>query len=170
MKEQKGIYIITDGNNFNKCKVGFHTGNIPKLIKRYITSLPNMNIIFYIQTKNNELENDIKSKFESNRILNINNNISEWYNIDYNKIIKFILENNKFEKINVESKIIQDSIKIKELKNEKRIIIQERIRKLGLFIDSIDEDDDRQKELQQELTNLNTKINEINLKIKIEKN
>lgn len=219
--ERHGIYIITDGTNNTKCKVGFHSGNLSSLEKRYITAIPNMYVRFFIQTKNNELENDIKSKFESNRILNINNNMSEWYNIDYNKIIKFILENNKFEKIiNEEPKIIQDIIEIQKIKNQKKIIedkkeikiklvnnLEKTIKKLSDQIykknvivssysssDLFDEDeedeyksksklkdikkleqlvnnrscfDDRCKKLKNEIINLNKKIDEIDLKIKI---
>lgn len=115
MNINKGIYIINDGQDTNKCKVGFHTGTLNLLRKRYITSLPNINLVFYLKVDNNNLEKDIKNEFEKFRILNDNDRLSEWYNIDSLQIINFII----LKKI--DKPVLTAQIEMKEVNTQTKI-------------------------------------------------
>lgn len=75
------IYLLRDGSNptSNRYKIGHHTGELKKLIDRYITPLPNIHPELFIEAKNAiEMEEDLKKILYNYRETNYNGNISEW--------------------------------------------------------------------------------------------
>jgi hypothetical protein len=85
------IYIITDPSHKekNEYKIGRHIGSRKDLEKRYITSIPQLEIVAFISCKNNKsLENHIKHHYNSYRILNINKNKSEFFTLDEDNLNK----------------------------------------------------------------------------------
>lgn len=84
------VYVISDPLNesVDRYKIGSHTGTINKLVSRYITSLPELKIYYFEKTP---LPLDIEAYFKRTsgpkRIININNNKSEWYIMPLQDII-----------------------------------------------------------------------------------
>ena len=77
-------------------KIGIHSGNPETLYYRYHTGHPDA-IIYYFNYLNFDaeiLETKLKSEFSHDRVLNRNNNKSEWievdYSIFYNQLLKMI--------------------------------------------------------------------------------
>ena len=91
--KRKAFYVITTIRKLKKnvFKIGVHTGDIYKLISRYITHIPNL-IIYYFQYLDdaNYVESKLKHKFYDERIYNFYGNKSEWINIKYDKLYKSI--------------------------------------------------------------------------------
>lgn len=102
-KENTYIYILIDCNNNNLCKVGIHTGSKKKLINKYITAIPNIEIKLFKMINNPKImEDEIKSCFEDYRVKNANGKLSEWYNINYKIIERYIQENSSIEELDEE--------------------------------------------------------------------
>lgn len=108
------LYIISapDYEIVGKFKVGIHSGEIAKLITRYITSHPDLSIKLFIMLpdgKAREIENKIKSQFAEHSVSNINGNSSEWFQIPLETLQNFIfsaLNNNTLGKTENSTKII----------------------------------------------------------------
>jgi hypothetical protein len=97
------IYVITTKiyKQQNIYKVGKHSGNKEKLIKRYITALPNIEIIYFQECPLYDIvETNIKVELEQYRIKNCNGGLSEWVQMPLHKLKnivdkQIILYNNK---------------------------------------------------------------------------
>ena len=134
------IYLLR-GNNDSKqqiYKIGIHSGSQAKLTTRYNTALPNHSIYkFYTfsdQKLVRQIENDIKELYKSNRILNSNENLSEWFNLNDNEldaINTFILSNNPIN--NLYNNYSFSSIELKQMLDRKEI-------KFPIYQRPIDED------------------------------
>lgn len=107
-RQNKAIYVLERGLNSSKIyKIGSHTGSKEKLIKRYITSCPDLNILFFREiNRAREIERDFKRKYLKYRIPNINGNNSEWFLMKLDDIVSII------------SKMIDEKELEKELENE----------------------------------------------------
>jgi hypothetical protein len=76
------IYAFCRIADPGQCKVGSHTGDVEKLKKRYITSIPDIKIIHFIPHPDHKrIENDFKRSYDDKRVININGNKSEWFRI-----------------------------------------------------------------------------------------
>ena len=118
------IYIIQVDNRY---KIGIHTGDKAKLTSRYITSLPQLQIIeFYVfddQKLVKCIENEIKELYILSRVKNSNNNLSEWFTLTKSELnnIKNIIEINnpintpfnQYTMTNIELKKMKDDHIIK---------------------------------------------------------
>jgi hypothetical protein len=85
------IYVLTDLDRepLNKYKIGSHKGHISKLRSRYITSMPNLTICYFMETNNaKNVENEFKSSHIQERIYNDQQNLSEWVIMPLNEIFK----------------------------------------------------------------------------------
>lgn len=90
------LYILTDPahEKNNEYKVGIHSGDIAKLIRRYITYVPEMIVKTFIslpEGKAGEIEDKIKDQFSENRIVNTNGNVSEYYRIPLQTLYNFLM-------------------------------------------------------------------------------
>lgn len=74
------LYIIRLNAIF---KVGIHGGTISELKKRYITAIPEFDLISFIRTESKQLaiktEREIQTKYDKLRVVNANGNKSEWF-------------------------------------------------------------------------------------------
>ena len=106
----ESIYVIStrERADKNKYKPGKYTGTINQLESQYETCLTNPIIYYYVQVNNSwEIEDIIKQKLDSFRIIKKNGRKSEWVKLDFyeimrniNKIIKNYSDNsNKLEQI-----------------------------------------------------------------------
>ena len=69
-------------------KVGFHTGDIKKLRKRYITSHPQHKIHYFIEMPfAKQVEKQFKKEYFPCRVTNNGENASEWFRMPLNEII-----------------------------------------------------------------------------------
>jgi len=90
------LYVLTDPDKFisSSYKIGIHTGDIISLRKRYITSLPNVRILFFREMSNSRvLETKIKKKFFEKRQTNCNGHTSEWFVCELFDILSYITDN-----------------------------------------------------------------------------
>ena len=80
------LYIIHKGDISDLYKIGSHTGNVKRLISRYITAIPLLKLYVYHHFCNRKdlliAESFMKSKYINTRQRNINGNLSEWYELD----------------------------------------------------------------------------------------
>jgi len=74
-------------------KVGIHTGDDEKLTSRYITSIPNLKILYIIKIDSaKDIEYEFKELFKSMRLHNKRGNLSEWIpEIPADLILKFLI-------------------------------------------------------------------------------
>jgi hypothetical protein len=78
------LYVLSDAyrKSLNIFKVGVHSGSISALKSRYITSMPDLEIIHTIAFDTRELayaaEAIFKEEHKGQRIVNANGNLSEW--------------------------------------------------------------------------------------------
>lgn len=90
---RKAFYVISTKKKSkrNVFKIGMHTGDIYGLLSRYVTYFPNP-IIYYFQYLDNAcyVESKLKRKFYNERIDNLFGNKSEWVNVKYNRLYKYI--------------------------------------------------------------------------------
>lgn len=89
------LYVLTtkDDQLKNKYKVGIHTGTPSDLSGRYITALPDVEIVLFMRVPNaKDLEDKLKTELSSYRIPNINDNASEWYQILLEELFKRVFE------------------------------------------------------------------------------
>lgn len=88
------IYILStpDYIKINRFKIGKHTGYKEKLIDRYKTALPDVNIIYFKETIHTmEVEKIIKMIFYKHRVkMGLNDTKSEWIIFDIKKLIEII--------------------------------------------------------------------------------
>lgn len=90
------LYILTSPphENVSRFKVGVHTGKIEMLLKRYRTSIPDMNILFFMTmdgSKAKEIEDKIKIEFADKRIIGGAGNKSEFYGMQIEDLYSFII-------------------------------------------------------------------------------
>ena len=84
------IYVLTDPDKkaLGKYKVGIHKGDYKSLISRYVTYLPNVQVLLFMSDdKCRNIETQIKKDLASFREENINGNDSEWYQCDLATIL-----------------------------------------------------------------------------------
>ena len=84
------VYVLSEPSNGNpnRYKIGSHTGELNKLISRYITSLPDLVVHYFIELNNaKEIERIFKTNFENKRINNRNGNKCEWVIMSIDEII-----------------------------------------------------------------------------------
>lgn len=92
------IYIITCPayRSFNQYKVGHHTGNVSGLIKRYITSIPELDFVLLLNTEHSiKLEKAVQKEYKEYRVNNCNGNKSELFTVDevtLKGLISYIME------------------------------------------------------------------------------
>ena len=88
------IYVLSDSSNpTDKYKVGFHDGDYHGIVTRYITAIPELNIHYIIKaSKAFEIESMFKKLYKAKRILNIRGNLSEWYMMSLDNILKYLLQ------------------------------------------------------------------------------
>jgi len=89
----EAIYVIStlEKAKLNEYKIGRHKGSPKKLLSRYSTPLINPIIYFFIpiiDSKN--IESKIKKNLDEHRIVNDNNNKTEWVNLELFNIINHI--------------------------------------------------------------------------------
>lgn len=88
------IYVITDPERklADKYKIGYHTGSKKKLDKRYITSMPNMEVMLFLEVSDAKiLESKLLKVFQEYRVKNKNGKYSEWIKLEYEIIEGTIL-------------------------------------------------------------------------------
>lgn len=74
-------------------KVGIHSGTVTRLISRYITSLPNLDVKLFVllsDEKSKRIEKEVKAHFLPKRVSNINGNNSEWFQVPLEELCSFI--------------------------------------------------------------------------------
>lgn len=88
------IYVISCPMFQNQIyKVGSHDSTLKRLISRYITSFPYLNVHYFIHIKDaHDVESIFKEKYRSYRIANMNNRLSEWVTMPLEDIINGLLE------------------------------------------------------------------------------
>lgn len=81
------IYVISEPESVETkgCKVGFHEGTWDALRKRYITPLPH-HIIHLFLPANEATELRLKKEFESYRLVNNGENLSEWVQLPLHQV------------------------------------------------------------------------------------
>jgi hypothetical protein len=94
--EVTSLYILSDPihEKVGQFKVGVHSGNTSKLLKRYRTAIPEVNIKLFVSMapgKAKEIEDKIKIKFSPNRVVGSGGNKSEYYQISLKILYEFIL-------------------------------------------------------------------------------
>nr|QBK84697.1 MAG: T5orf172 domain protein [Pithovirus LCDPAC01] len=88
------VYIITSAakRKDGLYKVGIHTGDLPKLIKRYTTPLPDLEIIlFYPILHARNVEGEILRTLHDKRRKTMNGRLSEWVNIPLIDLIRVVI-------------------------------------------------------------------------------
>lgn len=108
------LYIITSPlhEKAGQYKVGIHTGDSKKLISRYRTAIPGIEIKMFILLatgKAKEVEDKIKIKFATGRIINSGGNDSEFYQVPLKALYGFI------------SSLLEDAAPLPPEEDEKKI-------------------------------------------------
>jgi hypothetical protein len=89
------LYIISSPlhEKAGQFKVGIHTGDIKKLVSRYRTAIPGIDVKLFVSVmdgKAREIEDKVKANFSSNRITGSGGNESEFYQISLKALYTFI--------------------------------------------------------------------------------
>lgn len=117
---QSHIYIISDNihSQYNHYKVGFHTGSLKKLITRYSTDFPELNVYLF---RDGELwhETSILSILKPYRITkNFSGVASEWINRPLDDILQVVIDVFRFNiKIDTKCRPLDDIINISDINN-----------------------------------------------------
>src|SRR5579872_5536857 len=88
-----GLYILSapDSIKRDRYKIGYHTGTLTQLRKRYITSIPDLIICdFYVHPEASAIEFQLKDIFASVREKNEGGNLSEFIIMKLDVIRKVI--------------------------------------------------------------------------------
>lgn len=74
----------------NRFKIGIHSGDMKKLIKRYETYHPDCEFkLIYQSNRATEIESNMLKLLEQHRVIkNSSGNQSEWVDLEYDKIIE----------------------------------------------------------------------------------
>lgn len=137
--DDKYIYIIStvQGATTHRYKVGKHTGKQSKLISRYKTPLINPIIYMFLPCEQaDNVENEIKNKLKSNRVLDDNNRLSEWVDLPLCELINIIIE--------ITNKYSNDAIMIKHEYNDDLI---------ETILDNFNDDSDNSSKKYTQITN-----------------
>lgn len=95
LPDEKIMHIYISSDKINKrCKLGSHEGNIHKLIKRYKTYIPDVNIHYFVPMKNARKIETIFKKNNKEYLVTteVNNGKTEWYSLDLDTMIKKLKE------------------------------------------------------------------------------
>lgn len=101
-------------------KVGYHTGNKDMLIKRYVTSLPEVNIIFFKpMSRAKECEKMLLILLDGCRVTNLKERQSEWIQCEEDRLLTCVRQ---IEYLLNETQDLQMNVVAKESKKRKRRI------------------------------------------------
>lgn len=80
----RAFYIFTNGYT-DDFKIGIHKGSVSEFINRYITAIPNLEILYfhYVGSIAKSIEDKVKAHFYNERVINYNGSRSEWIKVDY---------------------------------------------------------------------------------------
>lgn len=123
------LYVVSNPEHIqvNKYKIGIHTGSLDDFLKRYITYLPEVQILLFLCITNaKEIETDLKKLFDEERVNNIKGNKSEWIQIPLEAILSVVADYMKNynnltdeERKEIELRKVQQQEEIKRLQKEK---------------------------------------------------
>jgi len=117
--EKKGyVYVLTDGIS-DKYKIGCTTQSQVDLVKRYMTHIPQVNILVYCETPDfQSMEEYLLNELSDFRVVNAMGSQSEWVEVSYNRILQEIEKYKRLDK----NTISHDPTLWKHRKKRRKII------------------------------------------------
>lgn len=84
------VYVLTDGSS-DRYKIGCTTQSQVNLVKRYLTQVPQVDILVYCETPDfRSMEAHLLNILSDFRVINAAGNKSEWVEVSYDRILREI--------------------------------------------------------------------------------